>query len=68
MPPAKIVQAPKALVDGAFMELAGRLDFTIDEALRAVEEAYLNELMRSEDASEGLQAFLEKRPPTWRHR
>jgi 1,4-dihydroxy-2-naphthoyl-CoA synthase len=24
--------------------------------------------MRTEDASEGLKAFLEKRPPAWRHR
>ena len=53
-------QARKALRRGAVGP--------IDEALRAVEEAYLNELMRSEDAGEGLQAFLEKRPPTWRHR
>jgi 1,4-dihydroxy-2-naphthoyl-CoA synthase len=29
---------------------------------------YLNELMRTEDAVEGLQAFLEKRDPAWRHR
>jgi len=40
----------------------------IDEALRAVEEAYLNELMRSEDASEGLQRSSRSAPPTWRHR
>jgi 1,4-dihydroxy-2-naphthoyl-CoA synthase len=29
---------------------------------------YLNELMQTEDAVEGLQAFLEKRDPAWRHR
>jgi 1,4-dihydroxy-2-naphthoyl-CoA synthase len=29
---------------------------------------YLNELMPTEDAVEGLQAFLEKRDPVWRHR
>jgi cyclohexa-1,5-dienecarbonyl-CoA hydratase len=40
----------------------------MDDALRAVEEMYLNDLMRTEDASEGLESFLEKRPPVWRHR
>lgn len=40
----------------------------LDDALRAVEEIYLNELMRTADAAEGLQAWLEKRPPHWRHR
>ena len=39
-----------------------------EEALQAVEELYLTELMRTEDAAEGLNAFLEKRPPSWRHR
>lgn len=40
----------------------------LDDALRAVEEIYLNELMRTADATEGLQAWIEKRPPHWRHR
>jgi cyclohexa-1,5-dienecarbonyl-CoA hydratase len=37
-------------------------------ALAAVERTYLNELMRTEDASEGLAAFLEKRNPIWKNR
>ncbi|HYV85153.1 MAG TPA: enoyl-CoA hydratase-related protein [Patescibacteria group bacterium] len=40
----------------------------VDDALRAVEEMYLKEMMRSEDALEGLDAFLEKRRPVWRQR
>jgi cyclohexa-1,5-dienecarbonyl-CoA hydratase len=36
--------------------------------LAAVERIYLDELMRTEDAVEGLRAFLDKRPPQWRHR
>jgi cyclohexa-1,5-dienecarbonyl-CoA hydratase len=37
-------------------------------ALRAAERAYVNGLMRTDDAVEGLRAFLEKRPPVWAHR
>jgi cyclohexa-1,5-dienecarbonyl-CoA hydratase len=34
--------------------------------LPAVERLYLDELMASADAVEGLTAFLEKRPPAWK--
>ncbi len=36
--------------------------------LKAIERLYLEELMATEDASEGLQAFLEKRAPLWKDR
>lgn len=36
------------------------------EALGPVERLYLDELMRLDDAREGLAAFLEKRPPVWK--
>lgn len=36
--------------------------------LPAIEQVYLQELMTTADAHEGLTAFLEKRPPVWRHR
>src|SRR5579885_2200947 len=35
------------------------------ETLRLVNQMYLENVMATEDAREGLQAFLEKRPPRW---
>jgi cyclohexa-1,5-dienecarbonyl-CoA hydratase len=37
-------------------------------AIKSVENVYLNELMNTEDAIEGLQAFLEKREPVWKNK
>jgi cyclohexa-1,5-dienecarbonyl-CoA hydratase len=37
-----------------------------EEALRLSEDLYLNHLMKTEDATEGLQAFVEKRKPVWK--
>lgn len=34
--------------------------------LAEVEQIYLNDLMRSHDAAEGVRAFLDKRPPRWK--
>jgi cyclohexa-1,5-dienecarbonyl-CoA hydratase len=39
-----------------------------EDELRAAEELYLGELMATEDAVEGLEAFLAKRKPEWRNR
>ena len=36
--------------------------------LPVLEGIYLEELMREPDAVEGVRAFIEKRPPNWRHR
>jgi cyclohexa-1,5-dienecarbonyl-CoA hydratase len=39
---------------------------TVDAGIAKVERIYLDELMRTEDAQEGLAAFLEKRKPVWK--
>jgi len=41
---------------------------SLDSALKEVESLYLNELMKTYDASEGIKAFTEKRKPEWHHR
>ncbi|HZE68648.1 MAG TPA: enoyl-CoA hydratase-related protein [Pyrinomonadaceae bacterium] len=41
---------------------------SLDEALKESENIYLNELMKTSDASEGIKAFMEKRKPVWRNR
>ena len=38
------------------------------EALERSEDIYLNELMKTEDAQEGVNAFVEKRKPEWRNK
>jgi len=45
--------------------LAG-LNDDMDKGLRSIEKIYLDRLMKTHDAAEGLNAFLEKRKPNWK--
>ena len=45
--------------------LAG-LNDDVDKGLKVIEKIYLDRLMKTKDALEGLKAFLEKRKPTWK--
>ena len=50
----------------AALELGRDRDF--EATLAQVEDLYLNELMKTEDAVEGVQSFMEKRKPEWRNK
>jgi len=38
------------------------------ESIKKIEDIYLNELMKTSDANEGLAAFMEKRQPIWKNK
>lgn len=62
--------APRSAAAIRHAAAAARLGL-LDEVRRtlpALERLYLEELMRTDDAVEGIQAFLEKRPPHWSDR
>jgi enoyl-CoA hydratase/carnithine racemase len=54
-----------ALTKRALREGTGR---HFEQALDRAHELYIRELTRTEDMSEGMTAFLEKRPPAWKNR
>jgi cyclohexa-1,5-dienecarbonyl-CoA hydratase len=41
---------------------------SFSQALKRSEEVYLQHLLKTEDVEEGVRAFMEKRPPRWKHR
>lgn len=49
----------KAIIKGLMDDL--------EPSLKVIEDIYLGELMKTEDANEGLKAFLEKRKPIWKN-
>jgi len=46
--------------------MAGLMD-DFEPSLKVIEDIYLNELMPTADAQEGLNAFMEKRKPVWKN-
>ncbi len=78
--PIEQLQAKTNELLGKFRELSGvslqatrrALDLSrgrsLATALAEVEDIYLHELMKTEDANEGVKAFMEKRKPAWRSR
>ena len=48
--------------------ISDAVNLPFDEGLRHVEEVYLNQLVSTEDAKEGVRALRERRQPVWKHR
>jgi cyclohexa-1,5-dienecarbonyl-CoA hydratase len=48
--------------------ISGALDLPLLDAIRHAEDVYLNVLMSTEDAEEGLKAVMAKRKPVWKDR
>ncbi len=61
---------PKSASSLRYAVKAARLDFAarVRAKIEQVERLYLDELMKSHDAVEGLEAFLGKRTAQWQHR
>ncbi|MFH2130388.1 MAG: enoyl-CoA hydratase-related protein [bacterium] len=61
---------PKSAASLRYAVRAARLEFNqvIKAKLQKQQELYLNELMATHDANEGIQSFLEKRKPEWQNR
>ncbi len=60
-------------LSGAVLKLTKKavyqgVDRDFKDVLAKIEHIYLNEVMKTEDANEGLSAFLEKRAPSWKNR
>jgi len=53
-----------ALTKRALREGAGHY---FAQALERSQELYLRDLIKTDDMLEGMQAFLDKRPPSWRN-
>ncbi|MBI2462272.1 MAG: enoyl-CoA hydratase/isomerase family protein [Candidatus Rokubacteria bacterium] len=79
VPPAELEAAVAAAVAGFADKSAVVLRLTkralraarpddFEASLARLEALYVDELIETEDAGEGLRAFVEKRPPAWKHR
>jgi cyclohexa-1,5-dienecarbonyl-CoA hydratase len=55
--PLVLPLARRAVLRGAGVDFEGRLE--------EMEKFYLEQLMKTEDASEGIRAFIERRQPAW---
>jgi cyclohexa-1,5-dienecarbonyl-CoA hydratase len=56
------------VLQSARRALSGGLDTPFEDAVRLAEDVYLNQLMATEDAEEGLKAVMAKRKPVWKDR
>jgi cyclohexa-1,5-dienecarbonyl-CoA hydratase len=61
---------PKSASSLRYAVKAARVDYVarVTDKIRKVERLYLDELMATQDAVAGLEAFIAKRAPQWQHR
>ncbi len=64
----EIGELSPTVVKLARRELWERIGMDFEKSLGDAEQIYLEELMQTEDAQEGIRAFLEKRAPVWQGR
>ena len=57
---AEVLRKTKKAINAGLMD-----DF--EPSLKIIEDIYMDELMKTSDAQEGLKAFLEKRKPEWKN-
>jgi cyclohexa-1,5-dienecarbonyl-CoA hydratase len=62
--------APRSAAALRHAAVAARADMVarVAQTLPLLERLYLDDLMRTQDAVEGIDAFINKRPPSWRDR
>jgi enoyl-CoA hydratase/carnithine racemase len=60
---AKLSPAAMAMAKKAFYAWDA---IHLDKGLARAEKIYIDELIATEDTKEGIQAFIEKRAPTWK--
>jgi cyclohexa-1,5-dienecarbonyl-CoA hydratase len=65
---AKLRELSTASLEFARRSLDIGRGLNLDTTLKQLEDMYLNELMKSRDAGEGVKSFMEKRKPLWRNR
>ena len=64
---AELLESSGAVLGVAKRAVYGGLAMSLEDALSYSSRLYLQELMETSDAVEGLRAFLEKRRPEWRN-
>ena len=65
---ARFRELSAPVLQSARRAMVGALDLPFAEAMRHAEDVYLNQLMATEDATEGLRAVGAKRKPVWKDR
>ncbi|MFI5251309.1 MAG: enoyl-CoA hydratase/isomerase family protein [Bacteroidota bacterium] len=64
----KITRQSKIILEMTKRAVDMGLGMPVMEAIHRAEKYYLDDMMKTQDANEGLSAFIEKRPPVWKNK